>query len=92
MHPFLWAGLILHATGLAVLGFFVLFAASKAEGLLKTIGNVLGSWLFILIVLGITGMVVSGGHPFGDKTRGPWGPGWTGHWQCPAAPSQGSTP
>lgn len=41
MHPFLLAGLILHATGLAVLGFFVLFAASKTDGMIKSVARVI---------------------------------------------------
>ncbi len=87
MHPFLWAGIILHATGLAVLAFFVLFAASKAEGIVKSIGNILGGWLVILVIIGIIGAATFGGRPFGAVMGGHMGPGWPGSWRCPAAPS-----
>ena len=43
---------------LAVIGFFVLFAASKAEGLVKRIGNILGVWLYILAALALIGWIV----------------------------------
>jgi len=44
---------ILHATAAGVLGFFVLFAAGKAEGIVKFVGTVLGWWLWIVAVLSI---------------------------------------
>jgi hypothetical protein len=56
---FVVAGL-LHATLLAVIGFFVLFAASKATGAVKRIGEVLGIWLYILAVLAIIASSVWG--------------------------------
>ena len=55
MHPFLIVGGLLHATALAVVGFFVLFAASKAGGVVRTIGNVLGVWLFVIAALATLG-------------------------------------
>lgn len=39
------------ATFWAVIGFFVLLAASKADGRLKTFGHVLGVWACVLAVL-----------------------------------------
>ncbi len=41
-------GAVLHATVLAVLAFFILFAAGKAEGFVKLLGNILGLWLLLL--------------------------------------------
>ena len=75
-HFFILAGL-LHATLLAVIGFFVLFAASRSEGLLKLVGNVLGIWLFVIAVLAIVGGVMGGpmhGGPMGWRGghHAPW--------------------
>jgi hypothetical protein len=39
------------ATFWAVVGFFVLLGASKAEGGIKTFGRVLGLWICVLAVL-----------------------------------------
>ena len=35
------AGIVLHGTVLGVLAFFILFAASKADGFVKLLGNIL---------------------------------------------------
>ncbi len=48
MHPFALVGGLLHATALAVLAFFVWFAAARATGWLKLFGKVLGMWLVVL--------------------------------------------
>jgi len=39
---------LLPATGFLVIGYFVLFAASKAEGGLRTFGRVLAAWVFLV--------------------------------------------
>ena len=57
MHAFFILGGLLHATVLAIIGFFVLFTASKAQGLVRQIGNLLGAWLYILAVLAIIASV-----------------------------------
>lgn len=44
---------ILHATVVLVIAFFVWFAASKSDGLLKTLGRVLGAWLIVVAVASI---------------------------------------
>ena len=78
MHPFL-VGAVLHATVMLVLAFFVLFAASKADGLVKTLGNLLGGWLVILAVLAIVGAATApmfGGRPFGMEFMGRMHHGW----------------
>ena len=78
MQLFFLAGGLLHATALAVLGFFVLFAASKSTGLLKRIGDVLGWWLFILAVLALIAGALFGpmmaGHHHGWMGHGGWAP------------------
>jgi hypothetical protein len=70
MHMHFIVGAVLHATAIAVLGFFVLFAASKASGIVKLAGTLLGWWLWILAVLAIVCAVVC--PNMGDKP-------WMGH-------------
>ncbi|HVU20004.1 MAG TPA: hypothetical protein VHE09_04680 [Rhizomicrobium sp.] len=53
MHMEMLAHAILHATVAGVIGFFVLFAASKADGIVKLVGTLLGWWLWIIAVLSI---------------------------------------
>lgn len=68
MHPMMIAGVLLHVTLLAVLAFFVLYAAQKAQGLVRLLGNVVGVWLLLLVVLAIAAAVTApmfGGRPFG---------------------------
>jgi hypothetical protein len=51
-----WHQIVFHATALVVVGFFVAFAAQRAEGCLKRFGRYLACWLYLLaaatIVLG----------------------------------------
>jgi hypothetical protein len=89
MHSMFIFGALLHATALAVIGFFVLFAADRAAGRVQTIGKLLGLWLFILAALALvgavlalgTGRVPGGGSGWmGDHHRGMMGSypqGWT---------------
>jgi len=60
---------IVHATFIAVVGFFVLFAASKASGIVRLVGTILGWWLWILAVLAIVAGLM--GHGDGKDF-----PGW----------------
>ncbi|MFI4973558.1 MAG: hypothetical protein ACHP84_03350 [Caulobacterales bacterium] len=53
MHALLVYAALLHITALMVIGFFVLFAASRSTGRLKTIGNVLGAWLFVVAAIAL---------------------------------------
>ena len=69
MHMHLIVGAVLHATAVAVLGFFVLFAAGKASGVVKLVGTLLGWWLWILAVLAIVCALVC--PNMGDKAM-PW--------------------
>src|SRR5262245_3822226 len=59
MHSMMLVGVVLHVTLFLVLAFFVLFAAQKAEGLVKLLGNVVGVWLLILAILVIIGCVTA---------------------------------
>ncbi len=61
-------GLILHVTLLLTISFFVLFAAQRATGLVKLLGNIVGIWLLVLAVLIVVGCVTAplfGGRVFG---------------------------
>jgi hypothetical protein len=71
MHMGMLAHAVLHATVAGVIGFFVLFAASKAEGIVKFVGTILGWWLWIIAVLSIVCVFVCPmmGGKMGDK----WG-------------------
>ena len=52
MHFFALAA-VLHTLVVAVLAFFVLFAASKADGFVRLLGTILGWILLIAAVLGL---------------------------------------
>jgi hypothetical protein len=59
---------LISLTLIAVLAFFVLFAAQKADGLIRMLGRILGVWLLILAVLAAAAAVTApmmGGRPFG---------------------------
>jgi hypothetical protein len=45
--------MVAHATLLAIIAFFVLFAASRATGWLKALGSALGIWVLILAVIAL---------------------------------------
>lgn len=87
MHGFLFG--LAHATLIAIVGFFVLFAASKASGLLKLVGNVLGLWLFALAVLAI-----AAGAIWGPSIGGPgWRMmGYRHGWEAPPGAAPAVTP
>ena len=57
MHPFFLVGAVLHATVIAVVAFLILFVASRTEGLVRTLGQVLGAWVLILAVLAIVAAI-----------------------------------
>ena len=91
MHFFAIAA-VLHTLIIAVLAFFVLFAASKADGFVRLLGNVLGWILLIAAVLGLVFGVVHVISGKGPMMEG--GPHWM-HWdhgQPEAAPMQPATP
>jgi hypothetical protein len=66
MHGFYAMGAVLHTIIVAVVAFFVLFAASKAAGFVKLLGFVLG-WILLIgaaasLFIGIY-FIVTGHHP-----------------------------
>ena len=71
MHMEMLAHAVLHATVAGVIGFFVLFAASKASGIVRLVGTILGWWLWIIAVLCIVCVFVC--PMMGDKMGGHWG-------------------
>jgi hypothetical protein len=69
----MWFGLIHHATIALIVAFFILFAAGKAEGLVKLLGTVLGLWVLVLTIVMVAGAVTApmfGGKPFGIDMHG----------------------
>ena len=79
MHAFFILGGLLHATALAVAAFFVMFAASRSVGWLKTIGNVLGVWLFVVAALVLIGSIVAASFGGGQQGYGQPGYGMMGY-------------
>jgi hypothetical protein len=63
----------LHLTVLGVIAFFILFAASKAEGFVSLLGKLLGYWVLLLALAGL------GIGVFHAVTGKPMGPGWMMH-------------
>jgi hypothetical protein len=102
MHSLLIFGALLHATALAVIGFFVLFAADRSAGRVQTIGKLLGAWLFILAALVIIGAAlalafgcVPGSGWMGRHHRaimGSYPQGWTPPGQAAVAPPPEAVP
>jgi len=81
----LFARVLIGATVMVVLGYFVLLTSSRAEGALKTFGKYLAIWLFILpllliIAAGTMGRRYAGpGMMHRAGNDGPWirqGPGF----------------
>jgi len=95
MH-FMWFGVLHHVLVMAVVAFFVLFAASKAGGFVKILGNVLGYLLLILAVLSIVCVATApmfGGHPFGLTVMERMHPGMMGPaWDHPPGPAPAPAP
>ncbi len=98
MHHML-IGVVLHATLLAIIGYALLFSATRTAGLVALIGRVLGIWVFILAILSIVAVLTApmfGGKPFGmDMGPGPgmhrWGPP-PGPGMMPPPPPPGMQP
>ena len=89
MHHML-IGIVLHTTLLAIVGYALLWSASKAEGLVALIGRVLGIWVFILAILSVVAIVLMpkfAGGPFG-----PGGPGMMHRWGPPPGMMQPPPP
>ena len=80
MHPFVMFA-VLHATGLAVLAFFIWFAAAHTSGLLRLFGVILGAWIALLAIACIVMPVMWPGHGMGPMH------GWMNREGPPAAAS-----
>ncbi|HEV2362751.1 MAG TPA: hypothetical protein VGS12_00990 [Caulobacteraceae bacterium] len=74
MHPFFFVGALLHATAILVIAFFVWFAASRASGLLRLFGGILGLWLVVLAVLAVVFGASGAGKRWAHPGWGPHGP------------------
>jgi len=72
MH-FMIIGALLHMTVLGVIAFFILFAASRAEGFVALLGRVLGYWILFLALAGLALGI------FGAVTGRHMGEGWMMH-------------
>ena len=60
------------ATFWAVVGYFVLFSSTRAEGRVKTLGQVLGIWALVLagfILLGGAYVTMAGWCPMGEMMQ-----------------------
>lgn len=89
MHFFAIAA-VLHTLIVAVLAFFVLFAASRADGFVRLLGNVLG---WILLIAALLGLVFGILHVMTGK--GPMMEGghhWMMNWEHGAPPQAGQPP
>jgi hypothetical protein len=78
---------VMHLTVLLTLAFFVLFAASKAEGFVALLGRLLGYWFLLLAVLSIVAAVMfhlTGGKFMGMDMKDH--PGWMHHWDREGPP------
>jgi hypothetical protein len=81
MHMHMLVGIVLHTTLLAIVGYALLFSASKASGVVALIGRVLGLWVFALAILSVAAVVTApmfGGKPFGMEMMHDHG-GWMHH-------------
>jgi hypothetical protein len=76
----MWFHVIHHVMILLIIAFFVLFAAGKAEGLVKLLGTIVGLLLLVGAVLAVAFSVIgmSGAKPFGMDMHG-MHDGWMHH-------------
>jgi len=86
--------LIVHVTLLLILAFFILFAASRANGLVKLLGNVLGVWVVIVAILHIVAFCMPGMMGMKGIHEGMMHGNWMRHWGSDAAanPAPAATP
>jgi len=88
-------GAVLHATVIAIIAFFVLYAAGRSEGFTALLGRLLGYWVLLIAILALVGGIYCGmsGKGPADMMRGH--PAWMHHWGPPppeAAPPAAATP
>jgi hypothetical protein len=79
--------LVVHVTLLLILAFFILFAASRADGLLKLFGGALGLWVVIIAVLHVVAFCMPGMMGMKGMHDGMMHGPWAHHWgsEAPAA-------
>ena len=86
--------MLMHVTILLIVAFFVLFAASKAEGIVSLFGYLLGAWLVLGAVLHVVGFFMPGA--LGMKPgphEGTMREHWMHHWgEQQAAPAPAAAP
>jgi hypothetical protein len=81
--------LIAHVTVLLIVAFFILFAASRADGVVALFGNILGAWVVIVAVLHVAAFFVPG--LMGMKSGAPHGH-WIMHMEGNGAPPPMASP
>lgn len=82
--------LIAHVTVLLIVAFFILFAASKAEGIISLFGNILGVWVIVIAILHVVAHFMPG--TFGMKPGTMHGH-WMHHWgEQQTAPAPAAAP
>lgn len=81
--------MLVHVTILLILAFFILFAASKADGLVRLLGYVLGVWLVVAAVLHVAAPFVPG---MSAMHEGMMHERWMHHWDKEPLPTQVPAP
>ncbi len=98
--------LVVHVTLLLIVAFFILFAASRADGLIRLFGTVLGVWVVIVAVLHVVAFCMPGMMGMKGMHEGMMHGQWMHHWGSadagyattpvqpapPATPAAPSTP
>jgi len=87
-------GIVLHITVLAIIGYLLLFSASKAQGLVALIGRLLALWVFLLAVLSVLavlGAPMFAGTPLANEMMRAHG-GWMHQWDRGGPPDQRVAP
>ena len=91
-------GIVLHVTVLAIVGYLLLWTASKAQGVVAFIGWLLGLWVFVLAILSVVAVMSApmfGGRPFGMemmRDHGGWMHDWNRGDESSRGPGQPSSP
>jgi hypothetical protein len=75
MHMHMIAHAVLHATLLAIVGYALLFSATRTAGVVALIGRLLGIWVFIVAALFVAAGIFAPEHDHGfGPGMHPWGP------------------
>ena len=86
---------LMHATILAIVGYFILLSSTKASGLVSALGKILALWVFLLAVLALLCSLfgpMMGGKSMDMMRGGPsaWMHGWGS--KPEATPAPGAAP